>query len=84
MFLLYSTVNLIVVTFLHPYWTFKYFPSETKLFVVNSYFSTDDPLVNSSNLVFVNIFSLNKSVYKLSYASFGVNLTIDGLTTVPS
>ena len=54
------------------------------MFVVNSYFSTDVAFVNSSNLFLGYNFSSNKSVNKLPYLSFGMNLTIDGFITVPS
>ena len=54
-----------------------------KLFVVYSFFSIDVAIVNSSNLIVVNIFSSNKPVNKLPYSSFGMNLTVD-FTTVPS
>ena len=73
-----------MVTLVHPYWTFKYKLSDTQLLVVKLCPSTEMALVNFSNFALGHLVLSNKSVYKLSYSSFGVNLTIDGLTTVPS
>ena len=46
--------------------------------------SSETPFVKLSNFSFGYNFSSNKGVYKLPYLSFGINLTMDGFTTVPS
>ena len=73
-----------MVTLVHPYWTFRYKLSDTQLLGVKVCPSTEMAFVNCSNFDLGYKILLNKSVNKLPYSSFGVNLTIDGLTTVPS